>query len=132
MNTMTCSMPQVAGSGNRSSMSCARGGARIERSLQPSATPPAAVAAVVKNLRREMSDIETPFVSIVVPLAEEVVRAVSLRREHRVSVLSRQGMLRCCHRRVAGRVRPRQVVAGCGWSAQLQRIRAASGALGKT
>src|SRR5437879_1698872 len=64
MNTMTCSMPEAAGSGNRSP-SCVRCGATIERSLHPSAMPPAAVALVVRNLRREMSDIESSFGCIV-------------------------------------------------------------------
>src|SRR5947207_15648491 len=65
MNTMTCSMPEAAGSGSGSAASRASGGATMERSLHPSAMPPAAVALVVRNLRREMSDIETSFGCIV-------------------------------------------------------------------
>ena len=86
MNTMTCSMPLAAGSGNMSPLSCARVGAMMDRSLHPSVMPPTVVAAVVRNLRRETSDIETFW--------------------------------------------PRQVVAGCGWSAQPHRMRAASASLG--
>src|SRR6266566_6247931 len=65
MKTMTCSMPHDAGSGNGPPMICARVGAIIGRSLHPSATLPAAVAAVVKKVRREMGDIATSLPCIV-------------------------------------------------------------------
>src|ERR1043166_507959 len=54
-------MPQLAGSGNRSSTSCANGGAPIGRSPHPSVTAPAAVAAVVRKVRREIGVIETSW-----------------------------------------------------------------------
>src|ERR1041385_3904263 len=54
-------MPQLAGSGNRSSTSCANGGAPIGRSPHPSVTAPAAVAAVVRKVRREIGVIENSW-----------------------------------------------------------------------
>src|ERR1043166_5066354 len=65
-------MPQLAGSGNRSSTSCASGGAPIGRSPHPSVTAPAAVAAVVRKLRREIGVIETSWRRMVHTVCGEV------------------------------------------------------------
>ena len=54
MKTTTCSMPDAAGSGSGLPATAASDGASIQDSRQPSATAPAAVAALVKNLRRDM------------------------------------------------------------------------------
>src|SRR2546426_10916271 len=54
MKTTTCSIPDAAGSGSGLLATAASDGASIQESRQPSATAPAAVAALVKNLRRDI------------------------------------------------------------------------------
>src|ERR1051325_8315921 len=65
-------MPQLAGLGNGTSTSCERSGAAIERSPHPSVTAPAAVAAVVRNVRREIGVIETSWRRMVHTVCGEV------------------------------------------------------------
>src|ERR1051325_2351202 len=81
-------MPQLAGLGNGTSTSCERSGAAIERSPHPSVTAPAAVAAVVRNVRREIGVIETSWRRMVQTVCGEValsfrfVTARMLRSRH--------------------------------------------------
>src|SRR2546426_7841779 len=64
MKTTTCSIPDAAGSGSGLLATAASDGASIQESRQPSATAPAAVAALVKNLRRDIGvDMAGPLLS---------------------------------------------------------------------